>query len=174
MENVDINLIAIDELWKSHSDGHIPVMLEIYNPDLKWNDNSEEQENMYLRVIDDSNPVIYQSKKYLPCKFEFTPPEEDGKKIGQASITISALDSRIVQMLRSIEVPSEVKVVAMFAKKGTVYKFYPLEQMIAKIAGASYNKTTAQFQLVYKDVLNLNVPRDIATKDILPSVSENG
>lgn len=173
MNTKNIQIIAMEEIWKQNTDGHIPVLLEIYNPDIKWNDNSLEQDNMYLRVIDDSNPVVYRGKKYLPCRFEYNPPEEDGKTIGQASITLSAIDSRVVQMLRSIELQCEINVMAAFTKSGNRYKFLPLDQLAAKVSSASYNRTTAQMNLVYKDVLKLNLPRDVATKNKLPSVNEN-
>ena len=178
MNDKNIQTIAMEEIWRQSTDGHIPVLLEIYNPDIRWDDGSLEQENMYLRVIDDSNPVTYKGKRYLPARFEFTPPEEDGKTVGQASITLSAIDSRVVQMLRSIELQCEVTVMAAFAKMASkegkvIMKFYPLERLKAKIPSASYNRTTAQLTLVYKDVLKLNVPRDIATKNALPSVNAN-
>ncbi len=173
MNGKNIQTIAMEEIWKQNTDGHIPVLLEIYNPDIKWNDGSLEQENMYLRVIDDTNPVIYHEKKYLPCRFEYTPPEEDGKKIGQASITLSAIDSRVVQMLRSIELQCEITVMASFVKHGTQYRFLPLDQLKGKIPSANYNRTTAQLNFVFKDVLQLNIPRDVATKNLLPSVESN-
>lgn len=179
MNEKNIQTIAMEEIWARTTDGHIPVLLEIYNPDIKWNDGSVEQENMYLRVIDDSNPVVYKGKKYLPASFEFTPPEEDGKTVGQASITLSAIDSRVVQMLRSIELQCEVTVMAAFAKLvsengKTTFRFYPLDQIKTRMPSATYNRTTAQLSLVYKNALKLNIPRDKATKNQLPSVSENG
>ena len=178
MNEKHIQTVAMEEIWKKNTDGHLPVLLEIYNPDIKWNDGSLEQENMYLRVIDDSNPVVYKGKKYLPARFEFTPPEEDGKTIGQATITISAIDSRVVQMLRSIELQCEITVMATFAKVtrangSAIMKFCPLEQLKARVPSATYNRTTAQLNLVFKDVLKLNVPRDTATKNLLPSVNGN-
>ena len=69
---MNIQTVAMEEIWKSQSDGYIPALLEIYNPDIKWNDDSLGQENCYLRVISDTNAVVYKEKKYLPCKFNFT------------------------------------------------------------------------------------------------------
>lgn len=179
MNQKNIQTEALEELWKQNTDGHLPVLLEIFNPDIKWSDNSLEQENMYLRVIADSNAVIYKEKKYLPSSFVYTPPEENGKTIGQSAISISAIDGRVIQMLRSIELPCEVTVMAMFAKRvsgsgNTTYKFIPLDNLKTKMLSASYNATTAQFNLTFKDVLKLNVPRDLATKDAMPSVTMNG
>lgn len=178
-----INTIALEEIWKKDTDGHAPVLMEIFNPDIKWEDGSLEQENMYLRVIDDTNPVMYKGKKYLPCRFTYTPPEENGKTIGQASVQLSAIDTRVVQLLRSVEVPCQFSIVATFAKMTTVteegqerttFQFYPLDELTAKMQSATYNRVTAQLNIVAKDVLKLNVPRNVATKDKLPSVSANG
>ena len=178
MNGKTIQAVAMEELWAKSTDGHVPVLLEIFNPDIKWSDGSSEQEDMYLRVIDDSNPVTYRGKRYLPARFEFSPPEEDGKSVGSASITLSAIDTRVAQMLRSIELQCDVTVMAAFAKSvsaggKTTYRFYPLDQLKARMTSAVYDRTTAQLSLSYKDVLKLNVPRDKATKDQLPSVSAN-
>lgn len=181
MNNRNLNSIAVEEIWKENTDGYLPVLLEIFNPDIKWNDNSNEQENMYLRVINDTNPVVYKGKKYIPCSFNFALSDEDGKKINSATITLSTLDSRIVQMLRSIDVQCEVTIMAMFAKKtvvtqsGTqrkVMKFFPLEHYKGKLPTATYDNTKASLTISYKDVLSLNVPRTIMTKNLLPSVLE--
>jgi len=176
MNEKNIQTVALEELWKQNTSGHIPVLLEIFNPDIKWEDNSLEQENMYLRVIDDTNAVVYRGKKYLPAKFNFTPPEETGKTVGQSTITLSAIDDRVVQMLRSIELQCDVTVMAMFAKETTAsgkstYKFLPLDNLKTRMPNATYDRITAQLNLAYKDVLKLNVPRDKATKNQLLSVN---
>lgn len=176
MNDKNIQTVAMEEIWKQNTNGYIPVLLEIYNPDIKWEDDSLEQENMYLRVINDSNPVVYKGKKYIPARFEFTPPEEDGKTVGNASIQLSAIDTRVVQLLRSIELQCDMTVMAFFAKVQSssgsiVYKFLPLENFHAKLNSSSYSRVSAQLQLSFKDVLRLNVPRDTATKNYLPSVN---
>lgn len=163
----------MEELWKSRSDGFLPVLVEIYNPDLKWADGTLDQENMYLRVINDKKSVKYKGKTYVAGHFNYVPPEENGKSIGGASLEISALDYRVVQMLRSVEVPCEVTIVAGFAKEGNTYTFIPLENLTAKMSSASYNRTTARLELTVKDSLKLSIPRDVATQDKLPSVNTN-
>ena len=117
MTHVDV--LTVQDLWKENIDGYFPYLLEIYNPDIKWTDEEKaayEQEDSYLRVICDDNKVTYSGKVYIPAAFEFTPPESDGTKIGQASLTISSFDYRIKRMLRSIKLESEVTVMAFFVK----------------------------------------------------------
>lgn len=168
-----IQTVAMDEIYKRNSDGYIPVLLDIYNPDIKWNDNSLEQDDMHLRVVADSNNVKYKGKRYLACKFEFKPPEQDGTKVGSASITLSALDTRVTQMLRMIDLVCEVDVVTAFAKNGSQYKFIPLDEYKMQMKSSTYSRTTANLVLSPDDVWSLNVPRDVATKDRFPSCNEN-
>lgn len=172
MNSKNIETEALEEILKSHSEGHLPILMDIYNPDIVWGDNSLEQENMHLRVINDSNKVRYKGKIYIPCSFDFKAPEEDGKTMGNASINISAIDSRIVQLLRSIDLICEVTVIASFAKSGTVYQFYELAEYKFKMKNASYTRTSASLTLQSDDVWSLSVPRDTATKDRLPSYND--
>lgn len=173
MNEKNLQTVAMEEIWRSQSDGYLPALLEIYNPDIKWDDDSLGQDNCYFRIISDTNAVTYRGKRYLPCKFEFTMPEENGQKIGNASISISAIDTRVTQILRSIDMPCEVTISAYFAKKDNVIKFFPLDSLKTSLPSATYNRTVATFNLVFKDVMQLNIPADVATSDRLPSVNAN-
>ena len=84
--------------------------------------------------------------------------------------------------MRSIDIPCEITIKAFFAKQTvekddggakTVIKFYPLDELRATLPSASYNRLTANFRLVFKDVMSLNIPAEMATQDKLPSVNEN-
>ena len=173
-----VDVVTLQELWKQDIDGYLPILMEIYNPDISWTQEEQQsygQDNSYLRLIADESKVIYKGKTYLPCAFDFTPPEIDGKKVGAASISISALDSRIKKLLRTIEIPSEVRIVSLFAKTqkdGTtgafIYKFAELDSTPFKMATSSSNKTTATFNLTFGKNLGQNVPYDVATPDRVP------
>lgn len=173
-----VDVITMAELWKKDIDGYLPVLLEIYNPDITWTEEEKsvyQQDDCYIRFISDESKVIYKGKTYLPCAFDFNPPEMDGKKVGGASITISALDSRVKRLLRSIKIPSEVRIVSLFAKtqkNGTtgkfIYKFAELNTSPFKMSSASSNKTTATFDLQFGKNMTQNVPYDMATPDRIP------
>lgn len=168
-----IQTVAVKELWNKDTEGYIPVLLEIYNPDIRWDDDSFEQENMYLRVVNDSNNVKYNGKKYLASSFSFKPPEQNGTKTSSATLTLSAIDSRVVQLLRSVSLVCEVTVVSAFAKTGSSYVFYPLDKYKLLMKSATYSRITAELSLCVDEVWTMNVPRDIATKDRFPSVNVN-
>lgn len=173
-----LDVVTIKELWDKNTDGYLPILLEIYNPDLSWTTAEKTaygQEDCYVRFIADENKVVYKGKVYLPCAFEYQPPETDGSKVGNASITISALDTRVKRILRSIMLPSDVKITATFGKQeknentGFIYKFVELNSISFTMNTASSTSTTATFNLEYDRSLQQNVPYSKATRDRVPA-----
>lgn len=174
-----IDVITMDDLWKENINGYFPFLLEIYNPDIVWDDvnkNTYGQKDCYLRLICDETSVVYKGERYLPCAFSFAMPETDGTKIGNASISISALDYRVRKLLNSIRIPSEVKVVAMFAKAnkeneedGFIFKFKELESYTFRMEMAECNRTVAKFTLLAQQRLDGDTPYDVATPDRVPA-----
>jgi len=179
----NIQSYVLSELCKQRVNGYLPVLLEIYNEELVWGDNSYEQENMYLRVVNDSQAVKYQGKKYIPCAFEMTMPEEDGKTLKPISLTVSAIDSRMIQLLRMTALKSEVTIKSCFMKETeeteggktkTKYKFYPLANYKMKVKGANCTRVSATLTLEVEDILSLQASRDKATKDKFPALKTEG
>lgn len=173
-----LDVVTMNDLWQKNVDGYLPVLMDIYNPDIVWTEeekNIYNQEDSYIRLISDVNKVTYKNKTYLPCAFDYTPPEIDGKKVGGASLSITALDSRVKKLLRSIKLPSEVTIVSLFAKVNKsnstgqfIYKFVELNSKPFVMNSASSNKTTATFNLVFSKNMNRAVPFDVATIDRTP------
>lgn len=176
-----MDVLTKNDLWNENVDGYLPVLLEIYNPDIVWTEEEKKeykQEDSYIRVISDYNKVRYNGKVWLPCNFAFAKPDKEGTKIGNGTITITALDSRVRKVLKAIKLTSELKVVAMFAKKylnddetDFVYRFTRINSMPLQMNGASKTNVSATFNLVFNDSLGQNVPFEIATQDRTPAVN---
>lgn len=172
-----INVLTLDDLSQENIDGFFPVLIDIYNPDISWTPEEIEfykQSNSHIRLVCDDNTVVYKGKTFLPCSFNFQPPETDGGKIGNATITITALDSRVRKLLRDIKISSELEILATFAKKekdtkGFTYSFYPLKNMRFEMSSATMSKVSATFNLVFDSALDQVVPYDIATPERVPS-----
>lgn len=177
---ISLDKDTMQNLWDKTTDGYLPILLEIYNPDISWTEEEKRvhgQDNCYVRFISDENKVIYKSHTWLPCSFEYTPPETDGNKIGSASISITALDLRVKKLIKSIRSSCEVKVIASFMKQEKetsgkfIYKFVELNSMPFEMNTASSDRTKASFNLVFKTSMAQNVPFDIATQDRTPSIT---
>lgn len=179
-----IDPVVSEELWKDLTDGHIPSLLELYSPDIVWEfDDIEhgisvhtgvDQENNYLRVINDSNDVKYRGNKYLACNFKFKGPNEDGVKIGNATITISNLGPEVIKVVDAIKSPCDAKVVASFVKKvedgHTKVMFRELAHYKFSLEVASVTRTSATFTLNPDSIYPLNIPRDMMDRNQLNSL----
>lgn len=144
MFHKQLSSAVLSELWGENTDGFMPVLIDVYNPDIVWNDTRvenekyaklvQEQEDGHLRLINDTQAVKKREvvvkknedgtvtresviRTYLPSSFSFNPPSYNGKSVGTASIQMSAIDKRITQILRSIKIPCEVTVTSCFAKE---------------------------------------------------------
>lgn len=80
LQGKNIENWTIKELFSQSTGGTIPILIDIQHEKIVWNDNSMDQENGHLRLINDSTPIVYQGKKYLSAYFAFKPPMEDGKR----------------------------------------------------------------------------------------------
>ena len=174
-----LDVVTMNDIWQADIEGSVPILIEVYNPDIVWTDEEKEvykQDNCYLRLISDDNKVKYNNKVWLPSSFEFTPPDTDGSKIGNASVSISALDPRVRYLLRSIKLPSEMKIVAMYSKRTLVpetgkfiYQFIKTDMASFTMTTASANNTSATFNLSFDRALNQNIPFDVAVQDRVPA-----
>lgn len=177
MIDKNINVVAARDLWKKEIDGFLPILVEVYNPDIRWDSPEYGQDNGYMRLINGDDTVIYKNHRWLPCNLEYSEPETDGQKIGSASITISAIDARVRQLLRTINVSCEMRIAAIYAKQEieegrSVYKFMELSTKPFTMSTASSNSMTATFNLEPDMSLSQNVPFETATPDRCPAVSE--
>lgn len=176
-----LDVITEKELWSNDVEGYIPVLLDLYNPDITWTSAEKtayNQEDSHVRFISDETKVVFKGKTYLPCSFEYQQPETDGSKIGGATITISALDSRVKRLLRSIQLPSEATIVAMFAKVNKddetgkfVYKFVELNTKSFRMTTAGSTGSSATFNLTFGSLSSQNIPFDTATQDRVPATA---
>lgn len=181
-----LNVVTIQDLWKTNVDGSFPVLVEIYNPDIYWgkvtdtskNETDYEQENGYLRITSSDVKLIYGGHTFFPCAMQFSSPEVDGTKIGSANITISAIDSRVKMILRVLQIPSVFRIVSTFLKTekedgGYIYKFVKLNVRDFNMESASSNESTVTFTLTFNSALQQNIPYDTATADRVPAASSN-
>lgn len=173
----NIDTITLKELFRDSTEGSFPILVDIRHEDIVWKDSSNSQENGHLRLINSEVPVVYNTKHYLASHFEFTQPQEDGVKVGDTSISISAVDKRIVEVIRSIKSNPKCIVEAFYTtlKEGedTVYAFSKLYKYEFMMKSCSWDSVTAQWNLVFDPSMQINIPKDTATLSRCPSITEN-
>lgn len=167
----NIETATLEELFSSSTEGSIPVLIDIKHDAIVWSDDA--QEDGHLRLINSTTAVKYKGNKYLPCVFTFVPPSEDGSKISGASITISSIDTRVIQMIRRIPSPPIAVIEAFFSKiSDTEFMFSKLYHYEFQFNTVTWDNTTAKWNLVFDPTMETNVPKDLATPSRCPAVYE--
>lgn len=171
-----INTVALKELFDENTGGAIPILADIQHDHIKWTDNTHEQEDGHLRIINDMAAVKYKGQRYIPASFSFTLPSEDGKKISNTTITVSSIDQRIIEIIRGINsAPPILTINAVFGKQEiegrTGYTFHDLGEYKFSMTNCRWNGLTAQWDLVFDSVMQLNVPVDMGTVYRNPAVN---
>lgn len=165
-----IESATIAELLRPDTDGSIPVLLDIYHKDIEWGDLDNEQEAGHLRLINANYSVKYNGHSYMSSVFTFSPPQEDGKKVGNANITISAIDKRIIEIIRSVSSKPVATIEAFFVKNDNEVSFSRLFNYEFEMTSVSWDGISAKWNLVFDPVSILNIPRDLATQARCPAV----
>lgn len=166
----DISTVFMDDAASRNSSLFLPVLVDIKHPAITWGESDLEQTDGHLRLVNDTRGIKYKGNDderhyYAPCNFTCTMPKEDGKKKSNAKITISCIDQRMIEVIRSIDENLSCSIVAFFGKKtnedGTVrYIFSKLSGKDFEMGDVSWNETSAQWTLDPDKIMNLNIPRD--------------
>lgn len=176
----NINTQTFDDFSQRGLEGFLPVLVDIRHPGITWNDSV--QQNGHLRLVNDTKGMMYKGndtepKYYAPCNFQFKLPKEDGKTKSKASITISALDSRIIEVIRSIEEDLTCRIVGMYSKitsaDGKVkYVFSKMYSRKFEMSNVSWNGVTAEWELEPDSIADINAPKDKGSLFRFPSLME--
>ena len=171
-----IESITIEELMRPNTDGSIPVLIDVQHKDISWAENTAnyagEQENGHLRLINANYPVRYNGHKYMPSVFSFTMPSEDGVKVSSTTITISAVDRRVIEIIRSVKTKPRAIIEAFFVKDDNIVTFSKLYKYEFEMSSVSWDGISAKWNLEFDPVMQLNIPRDLATSARCPAVND--
>jgi len=63
--------------------------------------------------VNGSDNVSYRGDIYNAASFSIQPPEVEGAKIGNATLTISAVDQYWIQRIRETQIPAELRFIAV-------------------------------------------------------------
>lgn len=172
-QNKNIESTTLEELFSQDTDGCIPVLMDIQHDSIVWSDNSQEQENGHLRIVNNSIPVYFEGKKYSPAYFSFELPSEDGKTIGNSTVTISAIDQRVIEVIRSITENPKAVITAAFSKiSDTEIIFSKLYRYEFEMGSVTWDGVSAKWGLTFDPAMGRNIPADLASKARCPAAYE--
>lgn len=178
-----ISTVVLDSMEQKSDSIFLPILLDITHPEIVWGDvpGMDLQQDGHLRLVNDVRGVRYKGDDlephyYAPCNFSIKMPKEDGKNKGVASATISAVDGRVIEVIRSVSEDIMCQVVAFYAKitneSNTVqYVFSKLYGKKFEMGGVTWTSTSAEWSLDPDKIMDLNIPRDKGSIFRFPSIT---
>jgi len=105
---------------------------------------------MYFANSDKS--VTYTGNIYIASCFEVQPPAIEGEKIGNATLTISAVDQDWIQKIRGTQIPAQLQFVAAieYDDEG-VLSVEPLEENNFTLRTASWTEISISWEMSFDE-----------------------
>jgi hypothetical protein len=107
--------------------------------------------------------VTYQGNIYNAASFTIEPPDRDGAKIGDATLTLSAIDQFWIQKIRENQKPARLEFVAVIIyddEKNGIEGIEAMENMSFTLRAASFNEIAVTWTMVFDENMAINVPAD--------------
>ena len=129
-----------------------PYLVEIYNEDYG-----------YFRYCNVDGQVTYENNVYTPAYFQIEPPEKTESGIGNAKITISAVDQEWIARIRGTQKRSTMRLIpCVIYEDGGSIEVESVDDVHFKLTAAEWNDTTISWEMEYDDVMQINIPCDVA------------
>jgi len=182
-----LNEVVLDEIAQQNQPVFLPILIDIRHNKITWSDaglpGMPRQEDGHLRLVNNIQGLMYkgddrEAHYYAPCSFAFKPGKEDGKSKSNATIGISAVDYRIIEVIREVDENLTCQIVAMFSKivnsEGrTAYTFSKLYGKLFEMTSVSWDGVTASWQLDPDSTLDMNAPRDKGSYFRFPAIMKD-
>ena len=121
-----------------------------------------------IYVVNNTQAIIRGGHTYLPFAFKVDLPTDKDGSIGNAKLTIDAVDLSIITAIRSISSRASVGIVIALAGSPDATPECNLGTFSWK--NLIYNRTTVSGDLSYDDILDTLIPNDTFTPIYVPGV----
>jgi hypothetical protein len=136
-----MNAIVQKQIASQRTDAKFPYLIRITH--------HEYPDMLYANA---SEAITYAGDVYAAASFTIDPPNHDGAKTGDATLTISAVDQVWIQKIRATQIPAKLQFKAVIVyEDGAVTGIEPLEENEFTLRNVSWNELTLQFSLVFDE-----------------------
>jgi len=114
----------------------------------------EEYGDMYF--VNSSDNILYNGDIYNAASFSIQPPSVEGAKIGNATLTLSAIDQFWIERIRSTQIPAQLQFIAAI-----IYDEYgamgieSLEENSFILRAANWNELSISWEMSFDERMNL-------------------
>lgn len=149
--------LAKQKLVRMETYASFPYLIEITYED----ENSVIHTEYYVNADEAKE---YNGHTYQPACFSVVPPSQDNTTISDGKLTLSTVDDSWVLKVRNASKRMKCTFVAVINyEEGSTETIEEIETMVFTLVKARWNETTLDFNMLFDDRMNLQVPRDVAT-----------
>ncbi len=121
----------------------------------------EDDKDFPMRFVNSDKDVTYEGEIYYAASFAIDPPDRNGSKIGDATLTISAIDQFWIQKIRENQKPATItfKAVIQMDNNG-VEQIETLEEIDFTLRAVRFNEYSITWTMLFDENLSINIPCD--------------
>lgn len=141
---------AAKQIARQRTAAKFPYLIKITHP-----------EYPPMLYVNSKTDLQFNGEIYNAASFSIQPPDRDGSKIGDATLTISAIDQVWTEKIRSTQKPAKIQFIAVIVYEGnSIVGIEALEENSFTLRGASWNETAITWQMVFDENMAIIVPAD--------------
>ncbi len=130
----------------------------------------EELGNYYY--TNSAEDIIFEGQTYTASTFSVQPPEKNSSSIGNASLTISAVDQFWIEKIRSTQKVAKLHFMAKIKYNGTgAALLETLEENTFALRKASWNDVYISWEMVFDEIQTYVFNNEICNSAIAPGVA---
>ena len=128
------------------TDADFPYLIKITH-------ENESGESYYFYTNSNLTSYIdYNGNRYHAAVFSIDPPDKDGAKIGNAALTISAIDQFWTEKIRDTQIPAKLEFIAAIVHDETgVAGIEPLESNSFTLRAAQWNEVSITWDMSFDE-----------------------
>ena len=123
----------------------------------------KEDSSFPMYFANSSEDITYEGNIYNAASFTVQPPDRDGSKIGDAALTISAIDQFWIQKIRQNHKPAKLHFVAVIVyndEQTGIEGVEAMEEITFTLRAAGFNETSVTWTMVFDENMAVIVPAD--------------
>jgi hypothetical protein len=150
------------QITQQRTPASFPCLIEITHddyPDMYYTNASEN--------------ITYEGKVYNAAAFSIQPPDRDGSRIGDATLTISAVDQVWTEKIRSTQKPAKLRFIAVIVyREGSISGIEPLEENSFTLRTASWGSgPSISWTMHFDENMAIIVPSENCNAQTTPGIT---
>lgn len=134
------------------SEAFVPYLIEINSPDFG-----------IFRYTNIDSEVTFEGHAFTPAYFEISPPEKTEGAVGNAKISISAVNQEWIVRIRDGDQQSRLRLIhVLIYEEGGQIKVESIEDTDFSLTNADWDDASISWDMEYDDVMQVKVPCDTA------------